>query len=339
MYLESIANAFPDQTFTQRECWEAMQSAGISSQLKPRSVRLLEKVLTGDGGISTRRFALDRVEDAFGKDAEQLNRTFEREAPKLSVDALIRALEGAGLEAGEIDALFVCTCTGYLCPGVSSYVSEQLGMRENAYLQDLVGLGCGAAIPTLRSADAFLTANPTARVAVIAVEICSAAFFVSDDPGVLISLCLFGDGASASIWSGEEAEGKPRCGGFDTVHVPQEREKIRFINSGGKLCNQLHKSVPGLAADAVTKLFKRSGSEADQIIAHTGGRDVVEAIEAQLPAYYLGETREVLLNYGNLSSPSVLVALETRLPKKRGENLWLTAFGAGFAAHSCSISS
>jgi len=53
----------------------------------------------------------------------------------------------------------------------------------------------------------------------------------------------------------------------------------------------------------------------------------------------LAETREAFRKYGNLSSPSVLCALEERLSKANGDKLvWLTSFGAGFTAHSRELS-
>ena len=175
-------------------------------------------------------------------------------------------------------------------------------------------------------------------VATVAVEICSSAFFANDDPGVLISLCLFGDGAAAAIWTSEGADGDWQAGNFTTTHRPQEREKIRFVNSAGKLKNQLHRAVPGLAAEAVGGLFAQRTADPDQVLAHSGGRDVIEALESVLP-FQLTETREVLRDHGNMSSPSVLFALERRLTAARTEDrkLWLTAFGAGFAAHACEL--
>jgi predicted naringenin-chalcone synthase len=66
-----------------------------------------------------------------------------------------RALKDADCRAEEIDAVLISTCTGYLCPGLTSYVSEQLGLRENIFALDLVGQGCGAALPNLRAANPF----------------------------------------------------------------------------------------------------------------------------------------------------------------------------------------
>ncbi len=96
--------------------------------------------------------------------------------------------------------------------------------------------------------------------------------------------------------------------------------------------------MPGLAAEAVADLYARRQGEPDQIIAHSGGRDVIEALEGALP-FQLAETRAVLRDHGNMSSPAVMFALERRLTEERPDDrrLWLTAFGAGFAAHACEM--
>ena len=339
MYLRSLATAVPPRSFTQEDCWTAMQDGGFLATLKPRSAALMEKIFTnGNSGIARRHLALDSIITPFGQCAETLNNSFEREAPLLAARVLTDALAKGGFLPQDVDALFLCTCTGYLCPGVTSHVAEQAGLRHDVYLADIVGLGCGAAIPVMRAAQGFLAANPGAVVATVAVEICSAAFFANDDPGVLISLCLFADGAAAAIWQDKGGSGDWQAGNFTTTHRPAEREKVRFVNSAGLLKNQLHRAVPALAAEAVAELYALRKGDPDQILAHSGGRDVVEALEGVLP-FKLTETREVLRNYGNMSSPSVLFALEQRLAGNHAHDrrLWLTSFGAGFAAHACEL--
>lgn len=339
MYLHALANAVPGHAYTQRECWDLLQSSGALGQLRERSALLLEKVLTGDSGIRKRHFAMPAVKGLFSLDAETLNRGFEREAPELAGTALREALDKAGLRAADLDALIICSCTGYICPGPSSHVAEKLGLRPDAYLQDIIGLGCGAAIPTLRSAAGFAAAHPGAKIACVAVEICSAAFYLDDDPGVLISLCLFGDGASASIWSGRPGPTGYRIEKFDTIHQPEHRELLRFTNTAGKLKNQLDRSVPGHAASAVARLRERAALGEDiRVASHSGGRDVLDALEAGLPPGRLGSARSVLHDFGNMSSPSVLFSLERELIPDSQTPVWMTSFGAGFSAHSCLLS-
>src|SRR5690606_36901908 len=104
------------------------------------------------------------------------------------------------------------------------------------------------------------------------------------------------DGASASIWNGSPNGGPGlRAWDFDTLHLPEDREILRFENSGGKLRNRLHRCVPEKAAKAVKTLLdrslQRSARPVAQVIAHTGGRDVLLAIEQALPERDLTPSR------------------------------------------------
>lgn len=346
MYLHSLATASPSASLTQLQCLDHLRtSPDLLASLDRRSRLMLSTILRGDSGVESRQFAVADIRRLFTLDADELNRAFLLQAPALAASALAPALEKAGVPPARLDALIVCTCTGYLCPGVSSYVAESLGLRGDAWLQDLTGAGCGAALPALRSAQAILAANPDAIVACAAVEICSAAFYLDDDPGVIISACLFGDGAAASVWRGVAGGEALRCHAFDTLHDPRERDRIRFEQRNGRLRNLLHPSVPALAANAVRTLHTRSCANnlppPERIISHAGGRDVLDALEASLPGYDLSPARTVLRRHGNMSSPSVLFALEEALRHDRpspGRDWWLTSFGAGFAAHCCRLS-
>ena len=341
MFLHALATALPPASFSQADCWEIAQRSPIRERLKKRSMLILHTILRGDHGIARRHFAMPDINRVFDMSSDELNAAYRVEAPRLAGRALAAALAKAGVRPDELDALLVCTCTGYLCPGVTSYVAEQLGLRPNAFLQDLVGLGCGAAIPTLRAASHILAAQPQAVVACIAVEICSAAFYLDDDPGVLISACLFGDGAAATVWKSAPGPVPLRAFGFDTVHLPAERDKLRFEQRGGKLRNLLHRSVPELAAGAVAQLWAARGERrVSRVVAHGGGRDVLSAIAPVVAPHVLDASTRVLNDCGNMSSPSVLFALEETLktasPNADGD-FWLVSFGAGFSAHSCRI--
>jgi alkylresorcinol/alkylpyrone synthase len=346
MFLHAIATANPPQSLSQKECLElALASPLFENALDRRTRLMLSTILRGDSGIERRQFAVRDLDKLFTLDADSLNEEFRQTAPALAAAALGPALAQAALRPRDLDALVVCTCTGYLCPGPSSYLSELLGFRSDAWLQDLVGLGCGAAIPALRATAGILAANPSANVACVAVEVCSAAFYLDNDPGVIISACLFGDGAAATIWKSTPGDLPLRAHGFDTHHDPASRDHIRFEQRNGRLRNLLHPSVPDLAAGAVQLLHERSssggGNPIGRILCHTGGKDVLAALQGRLPAYDFTIPREILRRHGNMSSPSVLFALAEALDGERPspvEDWWLTAFGAGFSAHSCRIS-
>lgn len=346
MFLYALATANPSGSYTQGECLAlARRSATLERSLDRRSRLLLSTILRGDSGIDRRQFAARDIARLFDLDADELNEEFRQTAPALGAEALRAALEQANVAATTLDALVVCTCTGYLCPGVSSYVAEFLGLRSDAWLQDLVGLGCGAAIPALRAVDAIITANPSATVACVAVEICSAAFYLDNDPGVIVSACLFGDGAAATIWKAQPAASGLRCHSFDTHHAPEHRDHIRFEQRQGKLRNLLAPCVPTLAAGAVRALYDRASATdlrpIGRILSHGGGRDVLDELATSFPDYDLSATRRVLREHGNMSSPSVLFALAAALRDGKPDSKadwWLTSFGAGFSAHACRLS-
>src|SRR5205807_6964862 len=174
--------------------------------------------------------ALDPLTEAFDLNPEALHARFVRHAPALATQAATGALTDAGLGPDDFDALIISTCTGYLCPGLTSYVSERLGLRADVLALDLVGQGCGAAVPNLRTAEALLASGRYERVLSICVEVCSAALFFDEDPGVLVSACLFGDGAGAAVLSGSAngSHRRIRWHASGSLLNPAERDLLRF---------------------------------------------------------------------------------------------------------------
>jgi predicted naringenin-chalcone synthase len=343
MYVIGAGSATPPNVFTQAQCWEALLHSAQFPALSGRSKAILKKVLLGENGIHTRHLAFDKLEEAFAIDPDTLHRRFTGAGPVIAAEAARRALDQANKTPEQIDAVLISTCTGYLCPGLTSYVSEALGLRHNAVCLDLVGQGCGAAIPNLATADALLKQGASNTLS-ICVEICSAAFYLDDDPGVLISACLFGDAAGAIVASSEPSGPRPlRWLGWNTSLDPKNRDLLRFEQRHGMLRNILDKSVPCLVVERASEVLQ-SGLARLQLrreeirnwILHTGGRDVLAAMRTglELAETDLTHSVEILRQYGNVSSPSVILALERALAHNAPAGLWwLSAFGAGIACH------
>jgi predicted naringenin-chalcone synthase len=345
MFITGLGTASPANRYHQSDCWTALEGSETFSQLQPRSRAILKKVLRGNNGILTRHLALDPLTEVFECDHDALHARFTRHAPALAAAAAQKALLNSGTSVDEIDALIISTCTGYLCPGLTSYVSERLGLKSNALLLDLVGLGCGAAVPNLRTGEALIESSRFKKVISICVEVCSAVFYLDDDPGVLISACLFGDGAGAAILSREPNPQARRIEWLasETVTAPAERDLLRFEQKHGLLRNILSPEVPALAAKHFEGVLNRT-LESRQLnradingwIVHAGGRDVLQAIREriQLSPESLCLSSHILQEYGNLSSPFVYFVLEEALRRQTpGGHWWLAAFGAGFSSH------
>ena len=344
MFITALGTAVPPARYSQRDCWEALRATPRFAALRAPSRVLLERVLTGEHGVRTRHLALESLAEAFAIDPDVLARRFARHAPQLATRAAEQALRRAGLDAASLDAVVVSTCTGYLCPGLSSHVAERLGLRGDALGLDLVGQGCGAALPNLRAAEALLSARRAAHVLCVCVEVCSAALYIDDDPGVLVSACLFGDGAAAAVVSRQPGEGR-RVRWRDAVSLvePQSREALRMETRNGLLRNVLSREVPQLAAERANELLagmlaKHGLGKRDiaEWIWHAGGRTVLERLRA-VSGLGERETRrsaELLERFGNLSSPFVLFVLAQALEERAASGLWwMSSFGAGFTCH------
>ncbi len=344
MYFLGLGTATPPRRYAQAECWLALQASRPFADLAPRSRAILKKVLTGKNGIATRYLALDPLKEVFDLTPDAMQARFARHAPALAAEAARRALDDAAIPAAKIDAILISTCTGYLCPGLTSYVSERLGLRPDVFCLDLVGQGCGAALPNLRAAEALLRSGRAENVVSVCVEVCSAAFYLDDDPGVLISACLFGDGAGAAVLSSAPGRGRSvQWLESGSLLAPEERELLRFETKGGMLRNILAPQVPQVTARHARTVFNQvtanAGVAREAItgwVFHAGGREVLAAVQQglELAPEDLRRSADILEEHGNLSSPFVLFALQRALQENAPGGLWwMSSFGAGFSCH------
>ena len=181
----------------------------------------------------------------------------------------------------------------------------------------------------------------------ICVEVSSAAMYLDNDPGVLISACLFGDGAGAAVLSRDArpTSASRRIEWKDAASLiePAERKALMFEQRDGMLRNILTREVPALAAEHAERVLEtvlvRAGLCRGDIAAwimHAGGRDVLLALEKrfELPTEDFRYSAAMLREYGNLSSAFVYFVLEAALADDApGGWWWLSSFGAGFSCH------
>jgi predicted naringenin-chalcone synthase len=345
MYVNALGTALPERRYTKHDCWEAFTASEWFSLLEPRSRAITKLVLTRSNGIDERWLSVDSLDEVFAIDPDTLHRRFASHAPRLAAAAGEAALRRAALSPKAIDAVIVTTCTGYLCPGLSGYVVERLGLRPDVLGFDLVGQGCAGALPNWQLASAMLHGSQCEHVLSVCVEICSASMYLDDDAGVLISACLFGDGAGAAILSRNRSPDQRRVEWRETGSFidTNKRDALRFEHRGGMLRNILTRAVPALAAQhaeqVLAKTLERAELKRDQVngwIFHAGGRDVLIALEERLglPPEALRHSRDALRQYGNLSSAFVYFVLAAALADGApGGWWWMSSFGAGFTCH------
>ncbi len=268
---------------------------------------------------------------------------FRRNAIELSLQAAHKALASAGLDYTDISTIVVNTCTGYICPGISTYLLEEFPLPRDTRVYDLVGSGCGGAIPNLEVARS-LTVENSDIVLSVAVEICSATFQMGDDLSLIISNAIFGDGAAASVlWR--------RNRGIEIIdsergYAPEYREHIRYVYKNGQLHNQLSVRLPNVLEEVVPpvveKLLERHDLDARTVrhwAIHPGGEKVVFAVQRGLglSGEQVAVTRDILAEYGNMSSPTILFEMEKIMANGFSPGEWcvMVGMGAGLSVHAC----
>ncbi len=340
-HIASLAVATPPNSIDQHEL-ERLAHKHYKGRLSERSMSLIHGLFSHPS-IQRRSFAIENVEDLVDEDVDARIERFTRWSVKLSSQAIRQALGQAGIGTGDVAGLVVNTCTGYICPGISTYLIEELGLPRNTHVYDLVGSGCGGAIPNLELAGALLKGNGGGAVVSASVEICTATFQMEDDISLLLSNTLFGDGASAAVlWQ--------RPAGYALVasartYAPEQRDTIRYVHRKGRLYNQLSRKLPGLVGQAAARvtadLLKPYSLKPEDIrhwAIHSGGEKIINAVrdEIGLSEDQVSATRRILSRHGNMSSPTVWFVLREIEQSGIAAGEWcvMLAFGAGLSAHA-----
>jgi len=312
-----------------------------ADRLSAHGLSIMEKVFAHPG-IRRRHFAVDAPASVVGEDPDARVRRFLAASVDLAADAAAEAMRRAGIAAHDLAALIVNTCTGYVCPGISTYLGERLGLARTIPTYDLVGAGCGGAFPNLTVGCAMLRGSADGVVLCVSVEITTATFEMGDDLSLIVSNALFADGAGACVlWR--------RPAGLRLVETadllaPEHREAIRYVHRHGRLHNQLSPRLPAilgeLVPDVVTRLAASHGVAARDVrhwAIHPGGTKVIDAIQrgVGLTDEQVRITREVLEAYGNMSSATVWFVLERimRDGPKPGDWCCMLGAGAGLSVH------
>ena len=339
-HIASLAVSVPpysaDQAFA-----EEFVKRHFSGRLDKRSMHFVHTFFSHPS-IRKRHYAIDDPVELVDEDPDRRVARFTERSIELAADAAMRALEQVNLGVKDVSGIVLNTCTGYICPGVSTYLIERLGLPRNIRAYDLVGSGCGGAIPNLQVAESLITSNDGVVLSV-SVEICSATLQWDNDLSLILSNALFGDGAAAAvIWD--------RPQGWELIasasrFVPEQRETIRYVHKRGQLHNQLSLKLPDIvrkaAAGVMTDVLKEqdlSVSDIDHWALHTGGENIINAVRTEIGISdeKIRPTRTILSEFGNMSSPTVWFVMDEiqKNGVKPGDWCVMIAYGAGLSAHA-----
>jgi len=209
-------------------------------------------------------------------------------------------------------------------------------------------MGCQGALNGLRVAASFAAADPEAVIVVCAVELCSLHFAYGWDPDALVANALFADGAAAVVAraSSRAPEGAWRASANGSVVLPDSREDMTWRVGDHGFRMTLSPRVPDLIEARVGDWLRSWLGEHDLGLedvrtwaVHPGGPRILTAVEKAAGAdrSRMQTSWDVLTDYGNMSSPTILYILQRLRASDAPKPCVAIAFGPGLVAEAVLI--
>jgi polyketide synthase Type III len=309
----AIGTANPPNRYTQEQIYNL---ASKHSEFY-RNPRIRQIFLNSD--IDFRHLYLDISSFARPETVDELHERYRRGSIEIGTQAISQCLANANVSPGDIDCVIAVSCTGYLCPGLAELYIKELGFRNNVQRADLLGMGCAGAMPGLQRAFDFTRSYPDRKALVVAVEICSACYYVDDSLETVVGNAICADGVAAVLVGMTDDSNRPKIRGFETHLEPSMINTVGFEQREGMLRIILAKDIRelagSLACDLINQILNNHGLAKEQIqhwILHSGGRKVIDNMQATigLTDDQIRHSKFVLRNFGNMSSPTVVYVLD-----------------------------
>lgn len=342
--ISSIGTANPPFMIDQQRA-DTLLTQYYSDILSRRSREIMHQILSHKS-IKSRYLSVETLDELLTlkqEDADIRIQRFTKWAVRLSAQAINNALKPIGLTPKDITALIVNTCTGYICPGISTYLIEECDFNPSILYYDLAGTGCSGAIPNIQLAQGILSTDQKATVVSVSVEICSATFEMDNNMSLIVSNAIFGDGAAATVIR-NDYQGMILKNTISYLN-PLNREDVRYVHKNGRLHNQLSSHLPTIIGEEVPLVIHRLLDQNNLKLAdikhwaiHPGGDKMINTLKEhlQLSEEQLKCTRETLSAFGNMSSPTVLFILKRIIENRIEPGEWcvMVAYGAGMSVHA-----
>ncbi len=324
-FINGLNCCFPSNEVFQNQIVE------LSKSLFSKNKKEFEKMLTvyKNSGVNTRYLVqnLDWYRKEHGW--KERNFLFKENALDLLTKCISNSLNISNLKSKDIGAIIVVNSTGIMTPTLDAELINIFDLNSDIKRLPIFGYGCAGGVLGLnRSVE--IHKNIKKPVLVCNIELCSLTFrpqiFSKSN---IVSSALFGDGASSYIVDNE---------GVCSVASSYEhtwKNTLQFMGwsiEDDGLAVIFDKIIPDFIIKNLPSIFtKFSQTKNDGYILHSGGMKVIKAYEKILNNHMtIQYSKNVLRDYGNISSVSVLRVLEEILNSKINGNFIMSALGPGF---------
>jgi predicted naringenin-chalcone synthase len=358
LHIHGIGTAVPPHAISQEEAAETAALYGCTAPEQQRQLKALYRLSrvkkrhsvvlqsgSSDGKARQSFFAPMRGEDDRGPSTAERMARYERDAPVLGAQAARAALANAGRTSGDVTHLVTVSCTGFSAPNFDLGLVRELGLPWTVARTHVGFMGCHGALNGLRVAGGYAAGDPDACVLVCAVELCSLHYQYGWNSDLAVSNGIFADGAAALVGGGKAGAGGDDWvlarSGSSLLEDSAELMAWRIGNHGFEIA--LSARVPGVIEAALAPWLDgwlaAQQLTRDRIATwavHPGGPRILESVASAtgIRREDYAISQEVLGEFGNMSSPTILFILD-RLRQRRAPRPCLAlGFGPGLAVEA-----
>ena len=350
----SIATGIPEHKYSQDELFSFADKVFSKNEDDTRKLKFLYRqsgiahrysvIADFKSPVKDRGFFPDSGDLEPFPSIEKRMQWYNEHAPALSVQAIEKCIEGR-IHKNKITHLITVTCTGISAPGLDLQVMEAMDLPNHIIRTSVNFMGCYAAVHALKLADAFCKGSENANVIVVCTELCTLHFQKTVSIDNITSSLLFGDGCAAMLVQNDNSneKGIQLKSFFSDVAFKGKKEMAWEISSKGFLMT-LTGYIPELIKEDFKELVSKALGSAQEKMddithwcIHPGGKQILQSISTSLDIDpgNLKYSYEVLNDYGNMSSPTIIFVLKkildefTNNPPQKKSLIFGAAFGPG----------
>jgi predicted naringenin-chalcone synthase len=303
-------------------------------------------VVIPDGGedSSSKFYSVEANTSAPGTKARMVE--YEKWAKSLSVNAVQKLIDTTGLDPKTVNKLITISCTGFYAPGIDYDLIKYFNLPNIVKRTNIGFMGCAASLIGFNSVLEAMNANNNSCTLLVSLELCSLHLQTQPTRDNILANMIFADGCAAALFSNSNNFLiKPKLELIKT-------HSITFDNSaeimGWKIGNygfemildsDLPKLILKVAIPSLITILNEDGIRKEDIkywALHPGGRAVLDALQngLELDSDKMTPSRNILCNYGNLSSASILFVLKEILDTSiihKNDLCCAVAFGPGLS--------
>lgn len=351
-YLIAIETAVPDNCHKQEEICNFFIENSVNVDTKRKLKFISEK-----SGITKRHsvlndFNLSEKKPILFKDNAKVPSlsarmdVYQNEALNLALKAILKIKDFNDLK-NKITHIITVTCTGLFAPGLDIDLINRLNLPPTVQRSSVNFMGCNAAIIALNAANNICNSHPDATVLIVCVELCTIHFQNNDKDDFILANTLFADGAAAAIVGSKHAEEKAiKINSFNSLIIDKGRNDMAWNLSETGFIMNLTSYVSELISGNMREFLKEIDLKKETIThwaIHPGGKKIIDdfATALDIKKEELFASYDILGNYGNMSSPTVLFVLQQILRAStnttKGSKIFSAAFGPGLSIETMQL--